>query len=173
MTLNLIGTANPSTIAANIALNYKEATPERQSLLIATGLVLFVITFLVNFAARWIAGRSERKLDAMSSRAMQISSPRLPRWAPGLVAVMALAVAGLPAILAGLERRASGCSVAVVVFLVACPLWSRVVEGRRAAVDRLVTSLVWVVVRLRRWCPWSGCCGWCSRTACPRSTRTS
>jgi ABC-type phosphate transport system permease subunit len=33
-------------------LNYKEATPERQSLLIATGLVLFVVTFLVNFAAR-------------------------------------------------------------------------------------------------------------------------
>ncbi len=37
--------------------NFKEATPERQSLLIATGLVLFVITFVVNFAARWITGR--------------------------------------------------------------------------------------------------------------------
>jgi len=63
-TLNVIGTASPPTIAANIALNYKEATPERQSLLIATGLVLFVVTFLVNFAARWIASRSQRKLDA-------------------------------------------------------------------------------------------------------------
>jgi phosphate transport system permease protein len=61
-TLNVIGTATPPTIAANIALNYKEATPERQSLLIATGLVLFVVTFLVNFAARWIAGRSQRRL---------------------------------------------------------------------------------------------------------------
>ena len=61
-TLNVIGTASPPTIAANIALNYKEATPERQSLLIATGLVLFVVTFLVNFAARWVAGRSARKL---------------------------------------------------------------------------------------------------------------
>jgi phosphate transport system permease protein len=61
-TLNVIGTASPPTIAANIALNYKEATPERQSLLIATGLVLFVVTFLVNFAARWVAGRSERRL---------------------------------------------------------------------------------------------------------------
>ena len=39
--------------------NFKEATGlERQSLLIATGLVLFVITFLVNFAARWIVGRT-------------------------------------------------------------------------------------------------------------------
>jgi phosphate transport system permease protein len=62
MTLNIIGTASPATIAANIALNYKEATPERQSLLIATGLVLFLMTFLVNFAARWILGRSERRM---------------------------------------------------------------------------------------------------------------
>jgi len=62
-TLNVIGTAAPPTIAANIALNYKEATPERQSLLIATGLVLFVVTFLVNFSARWIAGRSARRLN--------------------------------------------------------------------------------------------------------------
>ena len=62
VTFNLISSSNPSTIAANIALNYKEATAERQSLLIATGLVLFVVTFLVNFAARWVAGRSARKL---------------------------------------------------------------------------------------------------------------
>jgi phosphate transport system permease protein len=61
-TLNVIGTASPPTIAANIALNYKESTAARQSLLIATGLVLFVVTFLVNFAARWIAGRNARKL---------------------------------------------------------------------------------------------------------------
>jgi phosphate transport system permease protein len=62
-TLDVIGTASPPTIAANIALNYKEATPERQSLLIATGLVLFLVTFLVNFAARWVAGRSARRLE--------------------------------------------------------------------------------------------------------------
>jgi phosphate transport system permease protein len=61
-TLNVIGTASPPTIAANIALNFKEATPQRQSLLIATGLVLFVVTFLVNFSARWITGRNQRKL---------------------------------------------------------------------------------------------------------------
>ena len=60
-TWNIIGTAAPATIASNIALNYKEATPSRQSLLIATGLVLFAVTFLINFAARWIVGRNERK----------------------------------------------------------------------------------------------------------------
>jgi phosphate transport system permease protein len=59
-TWNIIGTASPATIASNIALNYKESTPERQSLLIATGLVLFAVTFLVNVAARWVLGRSHR-----------------------------------------------------------------------------------------------------------------
>ena len=61
-TLNLISSENPATIASNIASNYKEATPDKQALLIATGLVLFAFTFLVNFAARWVAGRNERKL---------------------------------------------------------------------------------------------------------------
>jgi phosphate transport system permease protein len=60
--LDIIGTASPATIAANIALNYKESTPERQSLLIATGLILFILTFVVNFAARWVLGRSERRM---------------------------------------------------------------------------------------------------------------
>jgi phosphate transport system permease protein len=61
-TLNVIGTASPATVASNIALNYKESTPTRQSLLIATGLILFALTFAVNFAARWVAGRGERRL---------------------------------------------------------------------------------------------------------------
>ncbi len=63
VTLNLISSTNPATIASNIAQNYKEATADKQALLIATGLVLFAFTFLVNFAARWIAGRSERRLN--------------------------------------------------------------------------------------------------------------
>jgi phosphate transport system permease protein len=63
VTLNLISSENPATIASNIASNYKEATPDKQAVLIATGLVLFAFTFLVNFAARWVAGRGERKLN--------------------------------------------------------------------------------------------------------------
>jgi len=78
----------------------------------------------------------------MTSAPMRISHARLPRWAPALVAVMALAVAGLPALLAGWSP-VKWIFASMVVFLVAMPLWSRLVEGRRAAVDRLVTALIW------------------------------
>ncbi len=57
VTLNLISSTNPSTIAANIALSFKEASGLDVNVLIASGLVLFVITFLVNFAARFIVDR--------------------------------------------------------------------------------------------------------------------
>lgn len=62
VTLNLISDTNPATIASNIASNYKEATPDRQALLIATGLVLFAVTFAVNFLARLVVARGERKV---------------------------------------------------------------------------------------------------------------
>ena len=57
VTLNLISSTNPSTIAANIALSFKEASGLSVNALIASGLVLFVITFAVNFAARLIVDR--------------------------------------------------------------------------------------------------------------------
>jgi phosphate transport system permease protein len=57
VTFNLVGRENPATIAANIALKFPEATGVEVNLLIATGLVLFVITFAVNFLARAIVGR--------------------------------------------------------------------------------------------------------------------
>ena len=62
ISFNLISSSNPASIASNIASNYKEGTPGKIQVLIATGLVLFLVTFLVNFAARWIVTRSERKL---------------------------------------------------------------------------------------------------------------
>ena len=55
---------------------------------------------------------------------------------------MALAVAGLPALVEGWSA-VKWLVAAIAVFLVAMPLWSRLVEGRRAAVDRLVTALIW------------------------------
>ena len=58
---NLLGPGN-SSIAANIASKYKERSEDLLSVLIASGLVLFLLTFLVNFAARWIVGRAERKM---------------------------------------------------------------------------------------------------------------
>ncbi len=59
LTANLIGTGN-STIPAEIALNFPEASGLRLSELIAAGLVLFVITLAVNLFARWIV---ERRAD--------------------------------------------------------------------------------------------------------------
>jgi phosphate transport system permease protein len=57
ITLNLIGSSNPSTIAANIALQFPESTGLGVNVLIATGLVLFVITLAVNMLARWVVNR--------------------------------------------------------------------------------------------------------------------
>jgi len=60
VTFNLISSSNPATIASNIALNFPEATGLKVNALIASGLVLFVITFAVNFAARAIVARSQK-----------------------------------------------------------------------------------------------------------------
>lgn len=49
-----------NTIAANIANRYGEAGDVGRGALIASGLVLFVITLIVNFGARAIAGKSGR-----------------------------------------------------------------------------------------------------------------
>jgi phosphate transport system permease protein len=59
VTLDLISSTNPSTIAANIALTFADATGLQRNALVASGLVLFAITFAVNFAARAIVARSE------------------------------------------------------------------------------------------------------------------
>jgi phosphate transport system permease protein len=59
VTFNLISNTNPSTIAANIALKFPDSTGLAVNALIASGLVLFVITFVVNFAARSIVARSQ------------------------------------------------------------------------------------------------------------------
>jgi phosphate transport system permease protein len=57
VTVNLISNSNPGTIAANIALQFPEATGIGVNELIASGLVLFVITLAVNLLARWIVNR--------------------------------------------------------------------------------------------------------------------
>lgn len=46
-----------NTFAANIALKWNEAGPNGLSALVASGLVLFVITMVVNMTARWIIAR--------------------------------------------------------------------------------------------------------------------
>ena len=62
VTFKILTSDNPATIASNIAQNFHGEDVDLQVVLLATGLVLFVFTFLVNFAARWIVARSERKL---------------------------------------------------------------------------------------------------------------
>lgn len=53
----LLTSQNSNTIAANIALDFPEAGGDYRSLLIATGLILFLITMIVNMIARYIISR--------------------------------------------------------------------------------------------------------------------
>ena len=57
ISFNLISSANPGTIAANIALEFPESTGLDVNTLIASGLALFVITLAVNMLARWVVNR--------------------------------------------------------------------------------------------------------------------
>lgn len=53
----LLQSGNPLSIAANIAQDFPEAHGSGINTLIATGLVLFIVTFVVNAVARWIVNR--------------------------------------------------------------------------------------------------------------------
>ena len=55
---HLLQASQSQTIAANIAAQYPEANGLGVSVLIATGLVLFAITFAVNYAARRLTGKA-------------------------------------------------------------------------------------------------------------------
>ena len=53
----LTSSQNPSTIAGNIALNFPEAAGVDVNALIATGMVLFIITLMINSVARIVINR--------------------------------------------------------------------------------------------------------------------
>src|SRR5690606_32220771 len=57
VTWRLLTAQNPNTIPANIAQTFPEAYGVNINVLIATGLILFVVTFAVNAVARWIVSR--------------------------------------------------------------------------------------------------------------------
>lgn len=59
--INLLKASSNQTIAANIAAQFPEADSMGVSALVATGLVLFVITFLVNYIARRVTSGSVGK----------------------------------------------------------------------------------------------------------------
>jgi phosphate transport system permease protein len=56
--IRILQASQSQTIAANIAAQYPEANSLGVSTLIGTGLVLFLITFLVNFIARKITEKA-------------------------------------------------------------------------------------------------------------------
>jgi phosphate transport system permease protein len=60
VTFNLISSANPSTIAAHIALDFPESSGLDVKALIAAGLVLFAVTLVINMAARAVINREIR-----------------------------------------------------------------------------------------------------------------
>ena len=73
---------------------------------------------------------------------ISLVQPRLPRWAPAVLGVVLVGLAALAWLLGSLGPVAA-LALAYVAFMVGMPLWSARVEGRRAAVDRLTTTLVW------------------------------
>ncbi len=87
---------------------------------------------------------STQTTQARSDRShLPLSHPRLPTWAPRLVAALAIAAAGLVSLTLGWGVVA-WVLLAVVVFAIALPAWSLKVENGRAAKDRFVTTLVWI-----------------------------
>jgi phosphate transport system permease protein len=56
-TWSVLQAGQHNTIAANIALKFPEANSSGVSALIAMGLALFIITLIVNLAARWVVSR--------------------------------------------------------------------------------------------------------------------
>lgn len=64
ISFSLLTSQNSNTIAANIALNFPEAFGLGVNLLVATGLLLFAITLVVNIAARLLVGRRAKSLGA-------------------------------------------------------------------------------------------------------------
>lgn len=61
LTLSVISGQNPNTIAAFIANNYANASGDKINTMIFAGLALFLLTFIVNFAGRWVATRGQAK----------------------------------------------------------------------------------------------------------------
>ena len=57
ITFVLTSSSNSPTIAGNIALNFPEAHGVDVNVLIATGLILFAITFAINSVARIVINR--------------------------------------------------------------------------------------------------------------------
>ncbi len=74
---------------------------------------------------------------------VNLRPPRLPRWVLLALLVGSLAVGVAVGLTGGLDSRAQWGLIAGLVFLVATFALSARIEGRRLAVDRLASTLVW------------------------------
>ncbi|KRB77698.1 phosphate ABC transporter permease [Nocardioides sp. Root190] len=72
---------------------------------------------------------------------ISLIQPRLPQFAALIIAGIAAAL-GLLLLVLG-TGLVPAVLIGALVFLVALPLWSFFIEGRRGATDRLMTSLIW------------------------------
>lgn len=78
---------------------------------------------------------------APASAHLPLTAPRLPRQAALVIGGMAAALGALLMVF-GLGL-VSSVLFAALTFLVVLPGWALVIEGRRGAVDRLMTGLIW------------------------------
>jgi phosphate transport system permease protein len=81
------------------------------------------------------------------SDSLPLSHPRLPQWASWLVAGVSAAASAIITLTLG-WGLVGWLVVAIVLFGIALPVWSLLVENKRAATDRLVSTLVWVAFAL-------------------------
>jgi phosphate transport system permease protein len=80
---------------------------------------------------------------AVTSPPGSLSGGHLPRWATGAVGLLALASAVALNVTTGVSGWFGTSLVGAMIFLVVQTTWSFAVEGRRHAVDRLATTLVY------------------------------
>ncbi len=78
----------------------------------------------------------------VSRASIPLTAARLPQQAPLLVGLIGVAVAAFCWVVLSWPLVGSAI-VGGLVYLLALPAWSRAVEGRRAATDRLMTGLIW------------------------------
>lgn len=81
-------------------------------------------------------------VDDTTPRSMPLQGAQLPQYAPAMAAAIAAGLAVLTMLLAGVGPVA-GVVIAWLLLAVGLPAWSRAVEGRRKAADRVAGVLVW------------------------------
>src|SRR5699024_5957461 len=137
--LNLLQPGQHQSIAANIASQVPEASGTGVDVLIATGLILFVLTLGVNLLARCAHRAPRRVLGSQLMTPTTVAlhqTRRLPAWVPWAVLAVSLAVAAAILGIGGTPTVAGVAFLGAIVHVVAVVAVSWQVEGPRWAKDR-------------------------------------